>query len=1194
MSQFLCFRTFAEAIRPHMKIKSKVMQYDHDGHRFFDNWNEQNLKNVIPFNKLLLNALLYRWEKSGIRLPDVNDYMASRLNTGNDEVNEKIVELAQESETAGYVCDYFEANLISNMVPTARNEALDAVLTLIAEDKTIGKTNIERFKRFRKNGAKSDALFLAEVLLYAVTRTNKVETDDAGYSAAPFASRIDGIRDKEKSHKNPFHYLNANLGFYGREKEIEFFQAFLDAKDTVSTLAITGYAGSGKSKFMYEFIAKAKTGKAKTGKAKWKFVYLDKLLIYEFSAVSYNDYRYERPLCIVIDYAGRYAEKIGSFLAHISNTSAGHLPTKIRFVLLERQGITQQNDGNEIYPDWFRRILNASDTPINLYGSGFLELVELSESALKAVALDYRNEDGVGIMQKYDGDKGQFEAEWNRICEMINRRGNLTAKIRTIRPLIVLFMIDSSIRHLDYYKWDIDEILKNIIDRYEKHWEENLCAGDKPLFNAVKKLLMYSTACESWVVGDIIAGFEAEAGLLNELGREKLSGILPYINEYEIYEDQILAFEPDLMGEFFVLDMLKDMSVESELSRIVKLFWETNADSFAFFLQMCVDDYSYSNRFKGLFEQFNEIFLSDSNFAENGDYRNLVAGILLQITYVGVSERTEAAIKMLGELVDSGNRDEYLTSRYVFGLYNQCHDVDVETAKEIIEDLRVVAEKNQDDAVICGTYCEALYNHVVLIYESVTEKDSKATRSKRINDMEAALSKIVDFIDNHTANNESAMVSAIIFFTRAMCNASIYLKRQSCVTYFERAVKYIEVMQAIPAVELFAHALADFAARTEIRAEDILPFYENLKEWIKNYENTFKENFIEHIDLLTNLVSKGDGAEQWLAEIDAIYKTTPSADIVFKYAMALNNLTYIKAEDGEADGSVYKSAIERIKILIDRHGDANISEWYCKAYYNYFNAMLDAESVNALEIADGFLNAISTYMNEQNEEEFSLVVELWCETVCNYGENRVNLTVSGFADIIGRYPTLFTAYPEDCALIFLQAIASLDQGGSLDESRMRELSDKIKHLYHDNKSSEPIARCYLESVSAISRFITNDELRDVLPELTVIHNRYSHEASVSDSYVLIIANYTPECDPSVIAAYLEKAIEAYNKHPDEEEMLANCLSILDDYVLKTEDIEKTKSILNSLKSQKNFNDCHSDSFKETYSLLLESMEETEI
>ncbi|GHV14572.1 hypothetical protein FACS1894219_10750 [Clostridia bacterium] len=1003
-----------------------------------------------------------------------------------------------------------------------------------------------------------------------------------------FAQKLDSVVPKKKNHTSPFHYLNSNLGFYGRDEETNAFESFLNDNRQVLTLAVTGTGGSGKSKFIFELTSKS------FGNDNWRFAYLDKLLINDFSSSAYVDYLYPRPLCLIIDYAGRYCEEIGRLIQHINNTDSSLLPRKIRFLLIERQGITyygNRADGSEIYPDWFQRVVNAYGDSLELYGNGFLELGELSDDSLKAIALDYRNGDGVGILQKYDGNTERFEQEWNKITDMINRRGVLTAKIRTIRPLIVLFMVDSSIRNLDFYKWSIDDILKNIIARYKQHWLENLCSNDASLCNALKRLLMYSTACESWNVGDRVNGFENESELLNALGKTALSEILPYINEYDVYEGKILAFEPDLLGEFFVLEMLKDIASREEFNVIVRHFWEANADSFAFFLQMCVDDYSYSGYFKELFEQFNELFLGNIDYEENDEQRSLVAGILLEITYVGISERTKDAMRLLGDLVGKGARDEYLLSRYVFGLYNQCHDASLEDARDIVNELRAVAVKNTDDAVVCGTYCEALYNLVVKIYESMDGKMAKRLWNKRVTDIEALVSDFITFIDEHTASNENSRASALIFFTRSLCNAALYMRRQHCTLCFDAAARFIEPMQVVEAIDMFAHALADFAARDDIRTDDVLPYYEYLKRWIAVYESNFEKKYCEQIDFIANIVAKVDcSAEPLLAEAEAIYNANPTEEIAVKYAMALNNFAYANTERFVEDTTPYEDVIERIGNVLSRHKSSRVAEWYCKAQYSYFKSQMQTSPTLAFEISERLLESVFAYIRPESKDNYSGLLELWFDDVTDYFDEHYEAIAASYAQLILQYSELLvTSFPSESAFAFLCGLRAATDESANDETLARELTTHICNLYSDNEENEPIARCYLEAVAAISMFLEVNEIRDILPTAEKIYARYPNELSNADSYALIISNYTPECEATEIGVWLDKALSVYADYSDSEEILSYCLSILEDYVLETSDTEKTDRILAKLTEGKNFTANIGDELKEAYENLIDSI-----
>jgi hypothetical protein len=563
----------------------------------------------------------------------------SALFNFTEDVQEDIVSHSTKESVSKSMSEHFKKKVVPCLNSVLIEDLKANLRKLIINDNSISKVTANGLIALLSDDLSH---FLSAVYLYAISKSNKMIEGESSLQTL-FAQKIDAISDKTKDNKNPFHYLNANLGYYGRDSERGNFVEFLKSDEQILTISVTGYGGSGKSKFVYETITQLQGENSV-----WKFVYLDKLIICDLMSHPYGDYSYERPLCLIIDYAGRYADGLGMILSHLSNIDSDKLPEKIRVVMIERQGLSVQIDtfGEKlILPDWFMNISRASNGCEILNRNTFLEMSDLSEEDVMSIAKDYRNADGVGIIERLGSDE-KFTEEWSKVWEYVNRRGIFTTKVKTIRPLIVLFMIDSAISSSGgfYYDWSIDDILETIIARYTEHWKQNLCGNDMDFLNAVKKLLMYSTACEPWNVGEIIEGLESETTLLNKLGKTRLSEILPYINEYDVYENKILAFEPDLLGEFFVLRVLNDEPNTEERRRLVNLFWKNNANSFAMFMQMCIDDYSYSNYFHDLFDDFENVFNADES-VQTEKIADLMDGLLVQLTYVGESGDTKRATR---------------------------------------------------------------------------------------------------------------------------------------------------------------------------------------------------------------------------------------------------------------------------------------------------------------------------------------------------------------------------------------------------------------------------------------------------------------------------------------------------------------------------------------------------------------------
>jgi uncharacterized protein YdcH (DUF465 family) len=177
----LCIGTFGEIVRKHMKKKAYIKNYDADKKSFPSdaevmrlNLVDVNLSYIYPFYKLLLDAVIYRYEGEGI--PDISSTMTSELKNGNMGVNDKIIELAQRNDAKGLVAEYFCANLVPNITAKMLPTVLDGIDSLVQADKSLGSQTQKRLKQARQQ-AKDEAHYLADVWLLALlNNTNYLAT----------------------------------------------------------------------------------------------------------------------------------------------------------------------------------------------------------------------------------------------------------------------------------------------------------------------------------------------------------------------------------------------------------------------------------------------------------------------------------------------------------------------------------------------------------------------------------------------------------------------------------------------------------------------------------------------------------------------------------------------------------------------------------------------------------------------------------------------------------------------------------------------------------------------------------------------------------------------------------------------------------------------------------------------------------
>ena len=159
-----------------------------------------------------------------------------------------------------------------------------------------------------------------------------------------FAEYIDGIQQASDNQKI-LHYRNKLLKFQGREQELQILRAFLRDEAAIAWMAVTGDGGSGKSKLLYQFTDEMEAD------TEWKTVWLHRDNC--GSVLRFNGWAYPCNLLFVVDYAGAVADQIGRWIEMLDRNR--RRPVKIRFVLLEREGIGREH-GAEIEPMWYQNL----------------------------------------------------------------------------------------------------------------------------------------------------------------------------------------------------------------------------------------------------------------------------------------------------------------------------------------------------------------------------------------------------------------------------------------------------------------------------------------------------------------------------------------------------------------------------------------------------------------------------------------------------------------------------------------------------------------------------------------------------------------------------------------------------------------------------------------------------------------------
>ena len=518
-------------------------------------------------------------------------------------------------------------------------------------------------------------------------KTESTIVDAVRYQGS-FAEYIDGIK-QESDNINAFHYRNELLKFRGREAELKMLSEFIESDEELSWIAITGPGGAGKSKLLYYFVKEMGIN------PEWKSVWLHAENCSRF--LGFTAWRYPCNLLVVIDYAGTAASDLGKWLECLERST--YHPDKMRFVFIEREGTGEK--GN--VPLWYQNLKGSGEQARcverlgwkKYNGTPFFQLPALEYDQLEKIIEDYartRNKVLSGEQKKWILEK----------AEVIDRKqGNP-------RVLIVLFTADAVLEGRGYTNWDIPHLINEIIKKYMEHWKKVTCRNDEKIFTALSEMLMFATAAGAWEPGDTVPElFENPSSILCSMDSADLEQLICEVNEEKQFAGKLKPLEPDLIGEYYVLDYwTKKKYAKDYLKNVFCVLWKYPL-YFAQFLNRCIQNYVRQDTFQYLFQNGMERLMPP----ENNELGSLFFSMLLVNLTVNQTEggATES-VRCLEELSERYEGNEEIALRYANGLVNLSSKQDEAGAEESVRRLEKLSGKYEGNEGIAIAYAQGLVN----------------------------------------------------------------------------------------------------------------------------------------------------------------------------------------------------------------------------------------------------------------------------------------------------------------------------------------------------------------------------------------------------------------------------------------------------------------------------------------------------
>lgn len=443
------------------------------------------------------------------------------------------------------------------------------------------------------------------------------------YRHGSFAEFIDSIRAPEVRMMD-YHYLNPRIGFVRRDKEFDYLDSFLDAPEGLLSLAITGPGGIGKSKLMHQYMLERKYD------SEWKSVFLEQFHIQKLC--DYTDWRYPKNLMLIMDYAGACARTIGQWIRGIFCST--NRPEKLRIILLERQGLMKLGGEQTIEPLWYQQLTDASGPAAKeiQYQDGFHPLPVMTKCEMfDMIDMVSENRQLVTITQK------------ETICQKAASFAKDDKEHRFNTPLFAILLTDALIHNEPLVRLNAKTLMKYVIKRTRDSWRNALCHDEPSLFDSLERLAVYATATGGWNLRLLPSPLETDTTIiLNKFTADALRMLSATIAGDDSEHEELAPLQPDIIGEYFVLDYLHQHRNSTYYCQMIELFWQKPIE-FSTFLNRCVR--SYLKDFPVLvFGKFS--LLSD---ASDPDLRSMLLENMTTLSNPSIVKQAVADLELLYE-----------------------------------------------------------------------------------------------------------------------------------------------------------------------------------------------------------------------------------------------------------------------------------------------------------------------------------------------------------------------------------------------------------------------------------------------------------------------------------------------------------------------------------------------------------------
>jgi len=406
-------------------------------------------------------------------------------------------------------------------------------------------------------------------------------------------------------------YLFRNSGnlFLGREKEFNILLAFLNGKNTFQWWIICGEGGIGKSRLALELCKKMNNMSWKAG-----FCNLQQIPI-----SFWNSWYPTDNTLLIFDYAAQNLDRasnsdiphksqfnIHCILKNISENSQ-NFKYKVRVILLERQyyekNITkitlekenlysqknqyEYDDNTEVHLlGWYKKLISPATDNLRVsstfYGDDFkpLYLKHLSDESLQKIADEiYRKESSEADFSSV----GKLPSQFIDILESVD-------KLK--RPLFAIMLAYAMAKRKNS---SISAISNSEVLRHTLEREFSLCAF--PEKESVQCILSIALSTLIGVLPEKYA-ISALRSLCENISCTNSKHLISngFATKNKANEIVYLPLEPDIIGEFFILEGTILRFDEELMTQLINEAWKVRSIYLCYFFDRCLNDFPTHHR----------------------------------------------------------------------------------------------------------------------------------------------------------------------------------------------------------------------------------------------------------------------------------------------------------------------------------------------------------------------------------------------------------------------------------------------------------------------------------------------------------------------------------------------------------------------------------------------------------------------